>query len=62
MVAAGNGVTMVPQSVTHLIAKGVTFLNLPEPQPTLHQAFGYQPQNASAMLLEFLRLLKAGGM
>jgi hypothetical protein len=50
------------RSSTHLIAKEVKFLNLPEPQPALQQAFGYQSPNAPAMLLEFLRLLKAGKM
>jgi DNA-binding transcriptional LysR family regulator len=33
MVAAGNGVTMVPHAVAHLIPRGVAFRALPSPQP-----------------------------
>jgi DNA-binding transcriptional LysR family regulator len=59
MVAAGNGVTMVPQSVAHLIASGVKFLKLPEPEPSLHHAFAFRTQQVPAPLAEFLKLLKA---
>lgn len=58
MVAAGNGVTMVPQSVAQLIKKGICFLKLPEPSPTLHQAFAFHSRNTSSSLHEFFKLLK----
>jgi DNA-binding transcriptional LysR family regulator len=58
MVAAGNGVAMVPQSVAHLITKGVRFLRLPSPQPVLHQSFAYQNKNVSVALTAFLKLLR----
>lgn len=58
MVAAGNGVSMVPQSVTHLITKGVVFRKLPVPQPLIDHAFAYHTQKISAALEAFLRLLK----
>jgi DNA-binding transcriptional LysR family regulator len=55
MVAAGNGVAMVPQSVTHLISMGVVFRKLPAPQPMIEHAFAYQPRNISPALAAFLR-------
>ena len=58
MVAAGNGVSMVPQSVTHLITKGVAFRKLPVPQPLIDHAFAYHTQKISAALEAFLKLLK----
>ncbi len=58
MVAAGSGVTMVPQAVTHLIPKGVCFRKLPAPQPLLHHAFAYPSRGASKPLREFLALLQ----
>jgi LysR family transcriptional regulator, benzoate and cis,cis-muconate-responsive activator of ben and cat genes len=58
MVAAGSGVTMVPQSVTHLISKGVVFRSLPSPQPMLHHAFAHPSGEISAPLAAFLKLLK----
>jgi DNA-binding transcriptional LysR family regulator len=58
MVAAGSGVTMVPQSVTHLISKGVVFRNLPSPQPMLHHAFAHPSGEMSTALEAFIKLLR----
>lgn len=58
MVAAGSGITMVPQSVTHLISKGVVFRNLPAPQPVLHHVFAHPSGEISTALEAFLKLLK----
>ena len=58
MVAAGNGVSMVPQSVTHLITKGIVFHKLPVPQPLIDHAFAYHTQKISTALKAFLKLLE----
>lgn len=58
MVAAGNGVSMVPNSVRHLISRGVVFKKLPVPEPLLYHAFAYQPKNISRALEAFLKVLK----
>ncbi len=58
MVAAGNGVTMVPRAVTHLISKGVVFRKLPAPQPQLEHTFAYPARKSSAALDAFLKLLQ----
>ncbi len=58
MVAAGSGVTLVPQSVEHLLEQGVTFRRLPSPQPMLHQTFAYRPRATSPALNDFLLLLR----
>ncbi len=58
MVAAGNGVSMVPQSVTHLIARGVVFRKLPVPQPLIDHAFAYHAHKISPALAAFLKLLE----
>jgi DNA-binding transcriptional LysR family regulator len=57
MVAAGNGVSMVPQSVTHLIPRGVVFRKLPAPQPLIDHTFAYQSQEISTALAAFLKLV-----
>jgi len=59
MVAAGNGVTMAPQSVARLITEGICFLKLPEPNPALHHTFAFHARRASPSLKDFLKLLKA---
>jgi DNA-binding transcriptional LysR family regulator len=59
MVAAGNGVTLVPQTVEHLISKGVVFRELPSPKPVLLHAFGYRSQRLTKPLQDFLASLQA---
>ena len=58
MVGAGCGVTIVPESVRHLIAKGVVFRRLPSPPPLLQHTFAYRHGNTSGALQHFLVLLK----
>jgi DNA-binding transcriptional LysR family regulator len=58
MVAAGSGVTMVPQGITHLISTGVHFRKLPSPQPVLQHTFAYRARTASPLLEDFLTLLR----
>ena len=59
MVAAGNGVTMVPQGVTRLISKGVVFRDLPAPRPMLDHTFAYRPAYGSDALKAFVKLLRS---
>lgn len=58
MVAAGIGISMVAQSVTHLIKGGVVFRPLPHPQPVVHYAFAYRTGHDSPALDKFLALLR----
>jgi DNA-binding transcriptional LysR family regulator len=58
MAAAGAGVTMVPQSAAHLIARGVALRKLPSPEPILRHTFADSPSAASPALRAFLALLE----
>jgi DNA-binding transcriptional LysR family regulator len=58
LVAAGIGVSMVAQSVTHLITSGVVFRPLPPPQPIVQYAFAYRAGHDSPTLNNFLALLR----
>lgn len=58
MVAADNGLTMVPQTTTHLITKGVVFRPLPPPHPELLHTFAYRAEEQLPALQRFLSLLK----
>jgi LysR family transcriptional regulator, benzoate and cis,cis-muconate-responsive activator of ben and cat genes len=60
MVAAGSGLTLVPQTVEHLISKGVAFRELPSPKPVLFHAFGYRPRYQTKALKDFLSILQKG--
>jgi DNA-binding transcriptional LysR family regulator len=57
MVAAGSGVTMVPQGVRRLIGRGVVFRPLPVPRPVLRQTFAYRTKGVSVALGDFLTKL-----
>lgn len=57
MVAAGCGVSMVPQSLGHLVPKGVVYRSLPVPEPLIEHTFAYPSQNSTAALGEFLQML-----
>jgi len=59
MVAAGNGASIVPKSVTHLVPEGVCFRELPEPRLRLRQTFAYREKQGRPGLREFLVLLKS---
>ena len=58
MVAAGNGVSMVPRTVTHLISAGVVFRTVPSPPPQIHHAFAYQSRKVSPTMEVFLNLVR----
>jgi DNA-binding transcriptional LysR family regulator len=58
MVAAGSGMTLVPQTVEHLISKGVVFRELPSPKPVLLHTFAYRPPHLSTALEDFLAILQ----
>jgi DNA-binding transcriptional LysR family regulator len=59
MVAAGNGISMVPQSATHLVPEGICFRDLPEPRLRLRQVFAYREKIDRPGLGEFLALFKS---
>lgn len=56
MVAAGSGVSMVPQSATHLLKEGVRFRKLPAPQFLLRHTFAYREPVVSPLVRDFLAL------
>jgi LysR family transcriptional regulator, benzoate and cis,cis-muconate-responsive activator of ben and cat genes len=58
MVAAASGVTLVPQTVQHLISKGVVFRELPSPKPVLLHVFGYGVRRLTKALHDFLAVLQ----
>jgi len=58
MVAAGSGVTMVPEAVRRLISSGVVFRKLPAPCPMLQHTFAYRSEKVSGALEHFLPLLR----
>jgi len=58
MVAAGSGVTLVPQAVEHLIGSGVVFKPIPSTAPLLEHTFAWKPGKASPGLEAFLTLLR----
>ena len=58
MVTACSGITLVPQTVIHLISKGVIFRELPSPKPALLHAFGYAPRRRTKALENFLVILQ----
>jgi DNA-binding transcriptional LysR family regulator len=58
MVAAGSGVTLVPQTVQHLISKGVVFREMPSPKPVLLHTFGYRARHLTKALEDFLKILQ----
>ena len=58
MVAAGLGVTILPQTAGNLLAKGLALKKLPNPQPTLCHTFAHRPASGSPALKAFLALLR----
>lgn len=57
MVAAGSGLTLIPQSVRHLLTKGICFRKLPVPEPLLYHTFAYRSRPMPVPLKDFLSLL-----
>jgi DNA-binding transcriptional LysR family regulator len=56
MVAAGSGVSMVPQSVQHLVTGGIAFRPLPSPVPLLNYVFAFRSGEKSQALSDFVKL------
>ena len=61
LVAAGSGVTMVPQGVEHLVTSGIRFRRLPAPQAWLHHTFAHPSGKISPALADFLTLVRRAG-
>lgn len=61
MVAAGSGITLVPQNAGHLISRGIVFRPLPAPRPMLYHAFAYRRGHVSKSLASFLAHLQKRG-
>lgn len=58
LVAAGMGVTLVPESVRNLAVRGVVFKRLPEPQPTMEIAVAWRRDAHSEVLAAFLNVVR----
>jgi DNA-binding transcriptional LysR family regulator len=58
LVAAGMGVTLVPESVRSLAGRGVVFKKLPEPQPMLEIAVAWRRDAHSEVLSAFLNVVR----
>ena len=58
MVAAGIGVSIVPQSVKNLLTSGVVFRSLPHPQPVVRYVFAHRTGHDSPALDKFVSLLR----
>ncbi len=57
MVAAGQGVSLLPESISRLIRRGVALRPLRGGNPMLDQTFIYKMRNANPALADFVRLL-----
>jgi len=58
LVAAGMGVTLVPESVMQWGGRGVVFKRLPEPAPTMEIAAAWRRDDASEVLHAFLKVVR----
>jgi DNA-binding transcriptional LysR family regulator len=58
LVAAGMGVTLVPESVTQMGSRGVVFKRLPDPPPTVEIAVAWRRYDASEVLQAFLDVVR----
>jgi DNA-binding transcriptional LysR family regulator len=57
MVAAEQGISLLPESVSPLIKRGVVFRPLTGRPPVLEHAFAYRSGESDAGVLEFVKLL-----
>lgn len=57
MVAAEQGISLLPESVSQLIQRGVIFRPLKGKPPVLEHAFAYRSDKPDASIIEFLKLL-----
>jgi len=57
-VAAGMGITLVPESVMQMSGRGVVFKRLPEPSPTMEIAVAWRRDDPSQVLQAFLEVVR----
>jgi LysR family transcriptional regulator, benzoate and cis,cis-muconate-responsive activator of ben and cat genes len=55
MVAAEQGISLLPESVSQLIPQGIVFRPLQGKQPVLEHAFAYRSDKTDASVIEFLK-------
>ncbi len=58
LVAAGMGITLVPESVRNFGSRGVVFKRLPEPAPMIEVAVAWRRDEISEVLAAFLRVVR----
>jgi DNA-binding transcriptional LysR family regulator len=58
LVAAGMGITLVPESVMQMSGRGVVFKRLPEPAPTMEIAVAWRRDDSSQVLQSFLEVVR----
>jgi DNA-binding transcriptional LysR family regulator len=58
LVAAGMGITLVPESVMQMSGRGVVFKCLPEPAPTMEIAVAWRRDDSSQVLQSFLEVVR----
>jgi DNA-binding transcriptional LysR family regulator len=58
LVAAGMGITLVPESVMQMGGRGVFFKRLPEPAPTMEIAVAWRRDDPSQVLQAFLEVVR----
>ena len=58
LVAAGMGITVVPESVMQMGGRGVVFKRLPEPEPTMEIAVAWRRDDPSQVLQSFLEVVR----
>jgi DNA-binding transcriptional LysR family regulator len=60
LIAAGLGVSLLPQSIRNLRRKGVVYRPLAPPVPYVEMAIAYARDDTSAVLQSFLRIVREG--
>lgn len=58
LVAAGMGITLVPESVRNLAGRGVVFKKLPEPTPMMEVAVAWRRDAHAEILTAFLNVVR----
>ena len=59
MVAAGQGISLLPEGISRLIHAGVAFRPVKGLAPVLAHTFGYRTRNSSPAINDFVKLLSA---
>lgn len=58
LVAAGMGITLVPESVATLASRGVVFKHLPDPSPMMEIAVAWRRDECAEVLAAFLKVVR----